>query len=354
MRESSEPRWRQITLYLLTAALFVICGFMLKPFFTAIVGAIVLAVISQGLYRWLAAKISNTSLCAAITMMLVVLILVVPIYLMAQNLTEQAVDVVSSFRSEAVQEKIADYFVRHPALAARINAVTNALNLENTTRSVATFLGGRLAGLIGRSFGTITQIVLMLFILFFLLRDRDLALNFVRSNLPLRDVEADRLIHRVGDTVYATALERLVVAGVQGTLAGLAYWILGVPNPLFWGLLTAAMSVIPAFGAFLVWVPVALYLGFNGHWAKAALLAVWGGGVVSTIDNFLYPILIGPRLRQHTVVVLISILGGIAVFGITGIVLGPVVVTVLGTLLEIWKGRVATEEGVSHIADLGR
>jgi predicted PurR-regulated permease PerM len=88
-----------------------------------------------------------------------------------------------------------------------------------------------------------------------------------------------------------------------------------------------------------VWVPIALYLGLTGHWGKAALLAAWGGGFVSLIDNFLYPVLIGPRLQQHTVAVLLSILGGIAMFGVTGIVLGPVAFTVASTLLDFWKKR---------------
>jgi predicted PurR-regulated permease PerM len=100
-----------------------------------------------------------------------------------------------------------------------------------------------------------------------------------------------------------------------------------------------AFAMIPAFGAFLVWGPIAIYLGLNGHWGKAALLGIWGGVIVSTIDNILYPILIGSRLRAHTAAILISILGGIAIFGVTGIILGPVLFTIAETLLEFWRTR---------------
>jgi predicted PurR-regulated permease PerM len=100
-----------------------------------------------------------------------------------------------------------------------------------------------------------------------------------------------------------------------------------------------AFAMIPAFGAFLVWGPIAIYLGFNGHWGKAALLAIWGGLIVSTIDNILYPILIGGHLRAHTATILLSILGGIAVFGPIGIILGPVLFTIAATLLDIWHVR---------------
>jgi predicted PurR-regulated permease PerM len=340
---SSDAQWKQITLFLLTLGVFVACGLILKPFFGALVAAIVLAVVTQRPYQWLQTKISGPSKSAIVALLLILLILVTPIYLLAQSLTSQAIDVISSLRSESTQVKIAGYFDRHPALAVKINAVTNALDLENSFKSIAAFLGGKFAGFIGSSFSAITQIVVMLFILFFLYRDQKLAVSFVRSLLPLEPHESDRMISRVSDTIYATALGRLAIAGVQGALAGLSYWALGVPNHLFWAILTGAMSLVPAFGAFLVWVPIALYLGFNGHWGKAAILAVWGGGIVSLIDNLLYPVLIGPRLRQHTVAVLLSILGGISLFGVTGLVLGPVSFTVAATLLEIWRARNSPE-----------
>jgi len=179
----------------------------------------------------------------------------------------------------------------------------------------------------------------MLFILFFLYRDREIAARFARSLLPLEDEEATQLLTRMRGTIYATALGRLAIAALQGTLAGLAYWVLHVPNALLWAILTGVMAMIPAFGAVLVWAPIALYLGLSGHWIQALLLGIWGGGIVSLIDNFLYPTLVGPQLRQHSVAVLLSILGGITLFGITGIVLGPLTITAASTLLEIWRAR---------------
>jgi predicted PurR-regulated permease PerM len=131
----------------------------------------------------------------------------------------------------------------------------------------------------------------------------------------------------------------MLVAGIQGILAGLAFWVLGVPGAVLWGFTTVAVAMIPAFGSYLVWVPIAIYLGLSGHWGKAALLAVWGSVIVSTIDNFLYPILVGTRLRSHTAAILLSILGGIAAFGIPGIILGPVIFTIAATLLDFWHAR---------------
>lgn len=340
MQASTEASsWRQITLFLLTLGVLIVCGLLLKPFLVAIVGAIVIAVVTERPYLWFSAKVTNRNLCAALFLIVVTLSIIVPIFFLAQDVGEQVTSLITTLRSETTQQQIANYFSRHPTLAQRIELITDNIDLHNTAQSTAAFLGKRFATLIGSSIGAITQIVAMLFILFFLYRDRDLAGHFARSLLPLNDGEADIFLTRLRGTVYATALGRLAIAGLQGLLAGLAFWILGVPNAFLWAILTGVMAMVPAFGAFLVWVPVALYLGFSGHWIKAALLAIWGGGIVSLVDNFLYPVLVGPHLRQHSVAVLLSILGGIALFGITGIVLGPLTFAAASTLLDIWQAR---------------
>ena len=339
MSSHEETTWKQITFYLLTLAILIVCGLLLYPFFMAIIGAIVLAVITQRPYDWLASKIRHRSTAATVAVILIVLAVIVPGYFLVQNIGKQALNVISVLRNDATQQRFSEYIGSHPALASRIEIISNSIDPGHAAQTTAAYVGSKLAGALGNSFRAITQIVIMVFILFFLLRDRDLALAFLRSLLPLREDESHELLGRLGDTIYATALGRLAVAAVQGILAGLAFWVLGVPGIILWAFSTAVFAMVPAFGAFLVWGPIAIYLGFSGHWGKALLLAIWGGIVVSTIDNFLYPILVGTRLRSHTATILISILGGIAVFGITGVILGPVTFTIAGTLLEFWRAR---------------
>jgi predicted PurR-regulated permease PerM len=331
--------WKQISFFLLTLSVLILCALLLQPFFSAIVGAIVLAVITQRPYNWLASKIKNQSLCAAVALILILLAVIVPTFFLAQKLGEQALNTVHAFRNGAHQEKITSFIANRPALANRIEDFTSSIDINNATRSTAAYLGGNLAGFLGHSVRIITQLVVMLFLLFFLLRDRALALISLRALLPLHEDESTELLDRVGNTILATALGRLTIAAVQGVLAGLAFWVLGVPGVILWAFTLTACAMIPAFGSFLVWGPVAIYLGLSGHWGKAALLAVWGAVIVSTIDNILYPILVGSHLRAHTATILLSILGGIAVFGPIGIVLGPVLFTLATTLLDIWHSR---------------
>ena len=138
----------------------------------------------------------------------------------------------------------------------------------------------------------------------------------------------DRLFNQIVDTVHATIYGTVVVAGVQGTLGGLMFWWLGLPTPLLWGLVMALLAVVPVLGAFIVWIPASIFLALDGSWEKAIILVLWGGLVVSTIDNLLYPMLVGNRLKLHTVPAFISLVGGLTVFGPAGIVLGPMAVTI--------------------------
>ena len=333
------PLWKQITLFLLTLGIILLCTMVLRPFFTAIVGAIVLAVATRHPYNWLASRIKNPSLCATVALILITLAVIIPTFFLAQELGKQAFATVNAFRAGAHQERVTSFIANRPALASSIETFTSSIDVNNVARSTASYIGGNLAGFLGNSVRIITQLVVMLFLLFFLLRDRTLAIASLRSLLPLRDEETTELLDRVGDTILATALGRLTIAAVQGILAGVAFWVLGVPGVILWAFTLAVCAMIPAFGSFLVWGPVAVYLGLTDHWGKAALLAIWGGLIVSTIDNILYPILVGSHLRAHTATILLSILGGVALFGPLGIVLGPILFTIASTLLEIWHNR---------------
>jgi predicted PurR-regulated permease PerM len=339
--DRAEIPWKQITLFFITLGVVILCSLLLRPFFSAIVGAIVLAVVTKRPYDWLASKIRNRSLCSAIALTLIVLAVIIPTFFLAQELGQQALNTVNAFRNGAHQEKITSFIANRPALASRIEAFTASIDINNAARGTAAYIGGNLAGILGNSFRIITQLVVMLFLLFFLLRDRALAIASLRSLLPLHEDESTELLTRVGDTILATALGRLTIAAVQGVLAGLAFWVLGVPGVILWAFTLTACAMIPGFGSFLVWGPVAIYLGLTGHWGKAALLGLWGAVIVSTIDNILYPILVGSHLRAHTATILLSILGGIAAFGPVGIVLGPVLFTLAATLLDIWQTRIS-------------
>ncbi|HEY0262912.1 MAG TPA: AI-2E family transporter [Granulicella sp.] len=328
-----------LPLFLLTAAILVLSALLMQPLFTAIVGAITFAVALQHPYDWLSARIRNRSLCATVALILVIAAIILPCALLVQQLIPQAIGAVAALQHQTSSQHLNDLADRHPAFAGRLQTLTDGIDPDDAIRSAALFLGRQLAVFLGHSISLFVQIIFLLFLLFFLFRDRELFLAYLYKLLPLRDDESSLLISRIDDTIKATALGRLAIAMIQGILAGLAYWLLDVPGYILWAFTTCVGSMIPGVGAVLVWAPIAAYLGLTGHWGKAAILAVWGGLVVSLIDNILYPILVGPRLRAHPVAIFVSIIGGAAVFGVPGIVLGPIVFTAADTLLAIHRAR---------------
>lgn len=334
--------WKHITLFLLTAGVLVLCWMIARPFLSAIVGAITLAVVTYRPYCWLRSRTKQPTIAATLGVLAVTVSIITPAFFIAEELGRQALSAVNMLRTGGPQERLADLLGRHPTIAARLESAANQISLDQASHSTASYIASHLARLLGNTFSAFTQLVVMVFILFFLYRDHELAIAGLKAILPLDDAEKELLLDRTSDTIYATALGRVAVAAVQGVAAGLAFWVLKVDDAVFWGLVTTLVAIVPAVGAFFVWVPIAAYLALTGHWAKAGLLVAWGGLVVSTIDNFLYPILVGSRLQQHTVMVLISVIGAIALFGISGLIIGPVVLTLAKTLLEIWGRSTAS------------
>ena len=336
---STSLNWKDLTLFLLTLGVLILCWMISVPFLSAIVGAITLSVVTYRPYCWLESKTKHPALAATLGVLAVTVSVITPAFFLVEELARQALSGVNMLRTGQPQLKLLDLLSRHPTIASRLETAARQINLEQASQSFASYLASHLAGALGNTFGAFSQLVVMVFILFFLYRDHRLAIASLKAILPLADSERTLLLSRASDTIYATALGRVAVAVVQGFVASLAFWALGVDSPAFWGLVTALVAIIPVVGASLVWIPVAIYLAFAGHWVKAGLLLAWGGLVVSTIDNFLYPVFVGSRLQQHTVMVLISVIGAIALLGVSGLIIGPVMLTLAKTLLDIWTRR---------------
>jgi predicted PurR-regulated permease PerM len=237
-----------------------------------------------------------------------------------------------------------------PALESLVTQIDQRIDLPGTVKSFTGWLISR-AGLIVK--GSVFQLVdfmLTFYLLFFFLRDRRAALQMIKSLSPLRPSEMNRLFHRVGDTIVATIYGTLVVSALQGLLGGLMFWWLGLPAPLLWGTVMGVLALVPVLGAFVVWLPAALFLVMDGSWGQALVLTLWGLLVVGTIDNLLRPILVGNRMKLPTVLAFISVLGGLLQFGAAGLILGPAILAVTTVLLEIWSGRAQVETS-SHSRD---
>jgi predicted PurR-regulated permease PerM len=183
----------------------------------------------------------------------------------------------------------------------------------------------------------IANFILVLLTLFFFLRDGAAFFDRLRGLLPMDQEHQERLFQNVVNALTAVVHGFLVVALIQGLLAGTAYWLLGVPYSILWGTATAFAALFPIGGTTLVTIPATIYLFLQGETVRGVILLVWSVGVVGGVDNILKPILIGTRLKLPVLLLFFGILGGLAVFGALGLILGPVLFAVLAALLDVYS-----------------
>jgi predicted PurR-regulated permease PerM len=251
-------------------------------------------------------------------------------------------------------EALRQQLEQQPVIGPLVHQVMERFKLEEQLANIGKTLASRASGILSGSVNVVVQLGITLFVLFFLYRDYRQATQAVRELLPVSQPEADRLFHRVASTIHATVNGSLVVALVQALLAGIVYAALSVPGAVLWATATFFAALIPVAGTFLIWAPIALYLGLTGAVGKALFLVTWGVLVVGTIDNVLYPYLVGDKLRLHTVPTFFAIVGGISIFGASGLILGPLVLALTIAVLDVWWRRTedgrAAEEAVSPTA----
>jgi predicted PurR-regulated permease PerM len=344
-QSGSRPDWKDLTLFLITLGAIVICLLMLRPFLPAVTGAVVLAIVTQRPHQWIRSRLKNATLAASISLILVTLSIIGPAVVLVQRVVQHVLTVIRSFQNGTVELGYQAFLERSPHIAAALQYWSDNISLNQAVEKSAGFVGAHIVSVLGGSISTLMQIVVMLFLLFFLYRDREMGLAALRSLVPLKDCETDFFLSHITDTVNATVLGRFVVAAGQGLVAGIAFASLGVSGAIMLGALTALFAMVPSFGAFVVWLPVAIYLVAAHHWIQAIILVGIGSLIISTLDNFLYPALVGAQLRLHTVPIFLSILGGIWLFGVSGLVLGPILFSLTESLLLIWKRRLAATIG---------
>lgn len=317
---------------------------ILLPFLPALTWAIALSIVARPLHRWLQKKIHNQSLCAGITVLVITVALVLPIALLTQQVVSQAADLARTLSSPESRQKLLQPIMSQPKLAEAFRWLQGHMDINEQAQTVFGNAGSAVPGAFLGSLAGLGQLAIALFTMFFLLRDLDHFVGGLRGLVPLSDADTEAVIKRVKDTIDASVRGRVLIALIQGALGGLMFWFLGLPVPVLWGAVMALFALVPMLGAFVVWVPAAIILLVTGHAAKAAILVGWGAVVIGTADNVLYPMLVGKDLRLHTLAIFFSVLGAVAVFGASGLVVGPVVFALADALIDIWGGRVARED----------
>jgi predicted PurR-regulated permease PerM len=341
-----------LVLAVITIVVFYLCYLLVAPFVPALAWALAIAVVAHPVHEWLRRHLKGPSLGAAVAVVIVTVTIVTPATFVIHQVSKEGVATAEKLRGmieEGQWRKMAEH---NKALASVVEwAEREARQGGQIQRAAEGMLGGAKSVLSG-TFYLLTGLLITLFLLFYFFRDKDRILGALQQALPLSPRESERVFVKVRDTIYAIVNGSLVVALLQGVLGGLMFWMLGLPSPLLWGTIMALLAVLPVLGAAIIWVPAAIYLVVvEGSWNKALILTAWGAIVISLIDNLLYPVLVKGRLRMHTVPVFISVIGGLAVFGAVGVVLGPVLLALAVGLTDIWGRRMSSGEAVENAKD---
>jgi predicted PurR-regulated permease PerM len=308
---------------------------VLWPFSGAILWGTVFAILFAPVYRRLRRVLWRSGTLAALaTLAIIVVMVIVPVTLLTVSLIDEASGVYDRIRSGELSfggylHQVLDVLPGWAQGLLERLGLTNAAAVQERLAAGLTkasqFFAVQAINIGQNTLEFVVSLGVMLYLLFFLLRDGDALFARMRSALPLRADHQRALFDKFAVVVRATVKGNIVIAILQGALGGLMLWLLGVHAPLLWAVLMAFLSLLPAVGAGLVWLPVALYFLATGELLKGLVLIAYGVLVIGLVDNLLRPILVGKDTRMPDYVVLVSTLGGIAAFGLNGFVIGPLI-----------------------------
>ncbi len=341
MAKNAGERFGDVLFYGMILLLVYLVYRIFEPFLMPLGWAAVFAVIFYSLNKRLEQRWGR-NLSAALSTAGVTLILIVPALLLMTLFVREGIDATRDLQASMAAGEYGGFNRAWGWIAAHVAAQTD-INLPGLVRQGASRLGGYLASELGAVLRNIAlflfELVVMLFALFYFLRDGAAIMRRIRLFLPFEEAVREKMLAEARDLIFASVTTSLVIAAVQGIICGGAFAIVGVGSPLFWGVVMAFLSLLPVVGAWPVWILAAIWLFSTGHAARALLLVGVCGGLGSTIDNILRPVLLGGRSSLNGLLVFISVLGGIAVFGALGVVLGPIVVATAVGVLDVYSEK---------------
>lgn len=315
--------------------------YLFKPFFYPIFWAAIIAVMFYPTYSWLYKHLKLKSVSAILTLIIIIAIIIIPLVGISTLIINQSIILYQNVTESniIIQIKGLASWLEHSQVAPYLEEFKTYWNnyAQNFAKIISTFLFNNLQNLTQNSLNFLGMFFLMLYSLFFFLKDGPGMLKRLMRLSPLGDKYEEMLYNRFTSTARATLKGTLLMGIIQGTLGGLLFWFTGIQGPLIWAVLMAATSIIPAVGTSIIWLPAGLIMLIIGNTWQGITILIFGMLVISTIDNLLRPKLVGKDTQMHQLLVLFSTLGGIVFFGISGVVIGPIIVALFLAIINIYE-----------------
>jgi predicted PurR-regulated permease PerM len=353
---AKEPFMKKEHISLIVAlSLIVFCFYLfyriLNPFLEPVLWAIFLALVLFPSYKKFQHLLRKKGVVPAILMTLLVMIVIaLPFSLLLLSLANEAVGVYHSVENLINTGQLQAYLERMkevPILGTILPKIDQALGLSQmdplalilkNLRQISTVLLNQSSVILKSLSSFLFSFFLALLSLYYLFKDGEHFYGKLKNLLPIPARERDLLLNRFQEMVSATIYGGLLIALVQGLLGGLSFWVVGLSSPVLWGTAMALFSFIPLGGTALIWVPAAVFLLATGEITEGIILLAIGVFVISSVDNFLRPLLVGAKTNIHPLLLFFAVIGGIQAFGMIGIIAGPLIVTLCLTLVEIYAG----------------
>jgi predicted PurR-regulated permease PerM len=339
MAENNESKHLSFFLILgLVALLFL---YLLKPFFLSIFWAAVIAGVFRPLYNRINGRLNRPNLSTIIIFLIIALIILLPVGVIGTLAFNESLRLYTTLTSGTEQM---DQRFLHTLEKFSDNSLLVLLNIDEAVliskgtevvRGIAGYIINHLKELTQNTLGLLVQFAIMFYTLFFFVRDGERFLVMAEKVIPLEEERVKFLFKRFIVAARSTLKVTLIIGGIQGTLGGIVFFLTGVDAALIWGLLMVLAAIIPAVGCSIIWAPAGVFMLLNGYIWEGVLILVVGAFVISTIDNLLRPILIGQDVEMHPLLIFLSTIGGIVLFGFSGFVIGPVITSLLIALWEM-------------------
>jgi predicted PurR-regulated permease PerM len=326
--------------------------YLLQPFFFPIFWAAVIAGVFGPLYRRIDGKLNSPNVSTAILFLIIALIILLPAGVVGTLVFNESVQIYETLSPDtknmdrSIQRlinTIADNSI------ARLFHINKAMLIAKTTevaQGITNYIFVNLTQLTQNTLGLLVKFAIMLYTLFFFVRDGERFLRMAMKVIPLGMGREKFLIDRFIVTARSTLKVTLIIGGIQGALGGIVFFITGLEGALIWGLLMILMAIVPVVGCSIIWAPAGILMLLTGHLWEGVLILAVGTFVISTVDNFLRPILIGQDVEMHPLLIFLSTLGGIILFGMSGFVIGPVITSLLIALWEMYEEFYRKEKAV--------
>jgi len=330
-----DENFKKIANVTILITLLVLSFFILKPILVSIIMALILAFVFAPVYDRINSKIKNKNLSSALILVLIVLLIVVPIWSLTPLLMRQSIEI---FRSAQGIDFVTPLKSLFPGLfSSEEMSIEVGYAISSITTKAIDAIITSLTRLIVNLPIILLHISVVFFVLFFVIRDKETVVDYVKSLLPFSKEVERKLFEQSKGITSSIIYGQFIIGILQGIIVGLGIFIFGISNPLFLTILAVLFGVLPIIGTSIVWIPIAIYLFSSGRFFSA-----WGiiafGLISSNVDNILRPMIVSRKTNINTGILLTSMIGGLFFFGILGLILGPLIISYLFVIIELYRG----------------